>query len=56
MAGFAPKVGATFDILVGTAAASGRGFDTIVDAGGKGYAYAAKPADGKWVLEVTRTP
>jgi hypothetical protein len=54
--GYAPPLGTTWEIMSGTAPASGRGFDAIVDAGGKGYRYAATPVGDKWVLKVTGAP
>lgn len=54
--GYAPPVGTAWDIMVGTAPASGYGFDAIVDAGGNGYRYAATPVGDKWVLKVTGAP
>ena len=54
--GYAPPLGATWDIMVGTAPASGRGFDAIVDASGTGYRYAATAVGDKWVLKVIAVP
>ncbi len=54
--GFTPKVGASWDIISGTAPAGGRGFASIVDATGKGYTYSAAPIGNRWVLTVTSTP
>ena len=54
--GFVPKVGASWDIISGTAPAGGRGFASIVDATGQGYTYSAAPIGNRWVLTVTSTP
>ena len=54
--GFAPKLGTSWEIITGTAPAAGRGFASIVDAGGQDYAYTVAPVGNGWVLTVTAAP
>jgi hypothetical protein len=54
--GFKPKLGAEWEIITGTAPAAGRGFASVVDAGGGNYAYAVTPVGNSWVLTVTTAP
>ncbi len=54
--GFAPKVGTSWEIITGTAPATGRGFASVVDAAGKDYAYTVAPVGNNWVLTVTAVP
>jgi autotransporter-associated beta strand protein len=54
--GYQPKPGATWDIIVGTAPATGQGFEQIEDVTGQGYEYSAKPIGNKWVLELVTAP
>lgn len=54
--GFTPKVGASWEIIAGTAPAAGQGFASVVDAAGKGYAYSVAPVGNSWVLTVTDVP
>jgi hypothetical protein len=42
--------------MSGTAPASGRGFDAIVDTSGTGYLYAAAATGDTWVLKVIGVP
>jgi hypothetical protein len=52
---YRPKLGAKWDIIRGSAPATGQGFETIEDATGRGYRYTAKPIGNNWVLEVIAT-
>jgi len=54
--GYRPRVGAKWEIIKGTAPATGQGFESIQDATGKGYRYSAKPVGNNWVLEVVSAP
>ena len=54
--GYQPKLGAKWEIIKGTAPATGEGFETIKDATGKGYKYSAKPDGDNWVLELVGKP
>jgi hypothetical protein len=54
--GYRPKVGTKWEIIRGTAPATGQGFETIEDASGKGYRYSARPVGNNWVLEVVGAP
>ena len=53
---YKPKVGTKWDVIKGTAPATGQGFESIEDATGEGYEYSAAPVGNNWVLEVTATP
>ena len=54
--GYRPRVGAKWEIIKGTAPATGEGFESVQDATGKGYRYSAKPVGNNWVLEVVSAP
>jgi hypothetical protein len=56
LGGFAPKVGTSWEIITGTAPATGRGFTSVVDAAAKGYAYTVAAVGNAWVLTVTAVP
>jgi hypothetical protein len=49
---YRPRVGAKWEIIKGTAPASGPGFESIVDGSGRGYHYVARPIRNSWVLEL----
>jgi hypothetical protein len=54
--GFAPKLGTSWEIITGTASATGRGFASVVDANDKHYKYTVAPVRNGWVLTVTAVP
>ena len=54
--GYKPKVGSKWKIIRGTVPATGEGFETVEDASGKGYKYAAKPVGNDWILELVAAP
>ena len=54
--GYKPKPGATWNIIIATAPATGQGFEQIEDATGQGYEYSAKPIGNNWVLELVAAP
>ena len=54
--GYQPKLGARWAIIKGTIPAGGEGFETVVDATGKGYKYSAKADGNNWVLELVGKP
>ena len=56
LGGYQPKLGTRWEIIKGTAPATGEGFETIADATGKGYKYSAKPDGNNWVLELIGKP
>ncbi len=54
--GYQPKLGARWAIIKGTIPAGGEGFETVVDATGKGYKYSVKADGNNWVLELVGKP
>jgi hypothetical protein len=56
LGGFVPKVGSSWEIITGTAPATGRGFASVFDAAGENYAYNVAPVGNSWVLTVTAVP
>ncbi len=53
---YKPRLGSRWNIIRGTAPATGQGFEAIEDASRKGYKYSARPVNNDWVLELIATP
>jgi hypothetical protein len=54
--GYQPKVGERWEIIKGTVQAQGEGFDSVIDATGKGLKYSVQRDGDNWVLELMGKP